>query len=735
MLVVVEGGKREAEAALVVAEPHVGAVGEVAVDGRALGRRMDEAVVYLQVLEEDGDVAVDRWVDGIEEGKAVCAAKDQRTVGQAAGGAVVELVASQAVGGKVVGEAVHRAVVLAQAVHGAHPEVAHAVLLDAADVGTGSSGYRRKPMCLGVVVQQSVGHGAYPQLPVRVGQDAGGDELRAADTLRIVALGYRQFTHLQGGVVHQPHLVPEAGHQQLAVGRWLHGRDEGVPLLKHLQRFKLRFARPQHADVVCGRTHVECAIVTLCETYRHEAGIFLLLHQPVLLVAAAVDFVVGCGYPQLVLPVGKEPGHALLVAGKVFDRLDDVILRVIDVEPVHQGGYPEQSPAVAHHGDDRFLCEVGAQVVVVVEALLVVVAHGVALVQGAYPEVLVRVGVKAVDAEIGCLKGEAVFLGLYHAALLPVVIKKAVFIGIDEDALAAVLVEEGHVALREQRVLAQAGGGGEHLPRLGVEASQLPVTTQPDEAVVVHVGGGEPLVCGDGVAQLQRVGVVAPQGVGLDIPEASLQVNVAAAIERSVGVKQFVDARKGILLRIISVEMHPHIDEDASVAQLQQLDGILVGAGDGHLLKTVAVGIAAYSVDGGHPELAPRVAQQVLNLVVGQRGGVVVVAEVLVILVYVELVQPAEGAHPDVSLCILGDYLHLLVAQVGGDGGSRSAIPFDGGIGIRCTSGNAKQADDANCPFHRVSGENKGLVHILLFFNSFILLLCIATVGAEYFPP
>src|SRR3712207_9007082 len=76
-------------------------------------------IVNFERLEHQRQVAAGGNVDGFEGGNAVCAAENERSVGQSTHGTVVELVASNAVGGVELGHFAHGAVVFVESVHGA----------------------------------------------------------------------------------------------------------------------------------------------------------------------------------------------------------------------------------------------------------------------------------------------------------------------------------------------------------------------------------------------------------------------------------------------------------------------------------------------------------------------------------------------------------------------------------------------------------------------------------------
>src|SRR3712207_8114660 len=81
-------------------------------------------IMNFERLEHQRQVAAGGNVDGIEGGNAVCATENERSIGQSAYGAVVKLVASNAVGYVKLGYFAHGAVVLVEPVHGADPQIA-----------------------------------------------------------------------------------------------------------------------------------------------------------------------------------------------------------------------------------------------------------------------------------------------------------------------------------------------------------------------------------------------------------------------------------------------------------------------------------------------------------------------------------------------------------------------------------------------------------------------------------
>ena len=297
VLAVVQGGEGDAEAVLVVLQVYVGAVGEVLADGFSVQLRTYQAVVYLQVAEQQWDVALDGHVDGVEERKAVRAAEDERAVGQTARGAVVELVSAYAVGGVIVGEASGCPVIFAQSVLGAYPEVALQVFLDARYVEAGGAGHGCHPARFGMVAHQAIAYGAYPENAVRVFVQGRGDEYGAAYAgFQILFRDVRRACRQVFDVDMLDGLV-EARHHQPAVVHHRHAGHEGEPL-EELHRLEFLLAGAQGIDVDRGGAYPDGSVGRLGDGHGQENPVpFLYLQLPVGRVACLQHFIVGDGHP------------------------------------------------------------------------------------------------------------------------------------------------------------------------------------------------------------------------------------------------------------------------------------------------------------------------------------------------------------------------------------------------------------------------------------------------------
>ena len=291
VLAEVEGGEREAEAVLVVGEAHLATAVEQGVDG-SVGGRAHELVVDLQVAQADGYLTQGVDIGGVEHRDAVGAAEDEAAVGQLTGGAVSELVAADAVGLIERGDAPRLTVPAVQTLHRRDPEVALAVLLDAAHIGTGETGDARHLVGLGVIAQQAVADGAYPHVALGVLEHVGGDIDAAAD-----ARGHRgdiEFGELARLRVQAGDLLEEGGDEHLAVVELEQGGDEAEVGIEGLLHEGLVAAGGEAEDVVGAGGCPHGAVVGLAEVHRGERGPLSEDGEAAAVVAAFQDDA-GCG--------------------------------------------------------------------------------------------------------------------------------------------------------------------------------------------------------------------------------------------------------------------------------------------------------------------------------------------------------------------------------------------------------------------------------------------------------
>jgi hypothetical protein len=131
-----------------------------------------------------------------------------------------------------------------------------------------------------------------------------------------------------------------------------------------------------------------------------------------------------------------------------------------------------------------------------------VVAHGVPLVHGAYPQVLLRVGEHPADSEAGHLEGESVLVLAGHAAGGWVVVEHAVSGGVQQQAVVAVGVYVVDVGVAQCGVLGDGLRQRLEAARAGVEDAEGVVAGYP-QLVVVQVRVVGIAAEGDRLFQLQ----------------------------------------------------------------------------------------------------------------------------------------------------------------------------------------------------------------------------------------
>ena len=460
VLAVVKGGKGDAESVLVVLQVDVRVVRQVAVDA-LLVAWMHQLVVYFQVLEQHRDVPFGLYVDGLEERQSVRAAKDQRAVCQMARSPVGELVSADAVRIVVVGEPLGSAVILAQTVQCAHPQVPLGVFLDARNVGAGYSGHRLQASCGGRIAQQPVGHRPYPYLALRIFVKDGGNQYRPLDACFQVAFCHFQCPQFFRAGVNQPQGLVEGGGKHLPVFQGKQAGDECECRFKGFYPPEVRVARPQVVDVSRCRPYPD-ASDGICG-YRHgQVDVVACFHlQPAVFPSAFQDFVVGGGHPEVVLCIHQQlvdlHGRLPAVREQAFHVYfhDFALCQVVAEHSVVQCGNPQDAVCPGCKGHYRFVVEKRAQVIVVVETLLVVVAHAESLVGRANPQVLPRVGKHPADAEAGGFKREFFLALVNHFAFLVVVAEYPMSRCVQQQAVVAVGVNQGDFALRQYGVAFQ----------------------------------------------------------------------------------------------------------------------------------------------------------------------------------------------------------------------------------------------------------------------------------------
>ena len=396
VLAEVEGGEREAEAVLVVSKAYLLATVEQGVD-RAVGHRAHQPVVDLQVAEPDGQLSQRVDVGRVEHRDTVSTAEDETAVGQLARGTVSELVAPDAVGLIERGDAPRLSVPAVQALHRADPDIPLAVFLDAAHVRAGEAGDARHLVGFRVVAQQSVAHGAYPHVALRVLQHVGGDVDASADAL--CHRGDVEFAELARLRIHLRDLLEEGGDEHLSVSQFQQRGYEAEVGIKRLLHNRLRLLlsfspysfSPKSHDIIRARRDPHGAVVSLFEVHGAKHGCLAEYGEPPSLVAA-FHHDAGRGEPEPSVTVAEDVRHGvLLFARRQSFEGDEFCLpavEMVDVEPLEQGADPEVLLSVCGDGEHAGVVDHAVQVAVrAAELLLIVVVGEETFVVGAEPHV------------------------------------------------------------------------------------------------------------------------------------------------------------------------------------------------------------------------------------------------------------------------------------------------------------------------------------------------------------
>ena len=193
--------------------------------------------------------------------------------------------------------------------------------------------------------------------------------------------------------------------------------------------------------------------------------------------------------PEVSLRVAEDFSAAQIADVRIgyqvryFDPQELVGAGFTQPEPVAQGGDPETVGVVAAERDDGLVLEGGGQVLVVVEAVTVVVTGGVALVDGAEPEVLVAVAVDGADLGSGNLEGKARVILEQDAVDVALPAEHAFSDDIEQQGVVVDREEDVHVSAHDARLAAY--GFGKLFPRAGtgIIDAQVAYARQPELAV------------------------------------------------------------------------------------------------------------------------------------------------------------------------------------------------------------------------------------------------------------
>ena len=105
---------------------------------------------------------------------------------------------------------------------------------------------------------------------------------------------------------------------------------------------------------------------------------------------------------------------------------------------------------------------------------------------------------------------------------------------------------------------------------------------------------------------------------------------------------------EGLEAVVVKQHLGTIVGKHTPVSVLQEFLDVLVGGLRPDALEAIHAGIAADAIHRCHPEPPLAIAEDILDLVVGQSHGVVG-TEVLVVFMSVVAVQSTEGAYPQLS--------------------------------------------------------------------------------------
>lgn len=126
--------------------------------------------------------------------------------------------------------------------------------------------------------------------------------------------------------------------------------------------------------------------------------------------------------------------------------------------------------------------------------------------------------------------------------------------------------------------------------------------------------------------------------------------------------KPFQHRNHRCLLFIEDCQRGGAFEQQASFPAFEYLADVVIGVLNGIALEIAFVRVNADSVDRSHPKPSGGVAEEVVYLVVGQSQRIVR-ADVLMIIVDVEFVEPSKSAYSDMSQRILFESVDFLVGK------------------------------------------------------------------------
>lgn len=420
------------------------------------------------------------------------------------------------------------------------------------------------------------------------------------------------------------------------------------------------------------------------------------------------------GHPERVLVVCEDIVHdrtfavGLLRQFRQFDLLDPPAGKVVQIESVGEGRNPQPIRLVGRQRHNGFVFHPRPQMVVVVELRLVVVVHGIALIQRSDPQVFVRIGEDPADLELRRLERESGFALMNRRAGHEIIEEHSVPRRVEQQPVGSERMNIVDLRLAERRVPDERVGNRDEPVRIRIEKGDRAVARQPQVAVLLQEGVVRIVFDRNAFLELHGLRIVTAYFQRVDDPQVVVAVDMAPVVERALRIEIGDHAFEASGRRVVGVELDDRVEQDAPAAAFDELVAVLVMVVDGNAAEIVLLGILAYAVDGGDPQPVLRVAEEILDVVVGQ-SRIVVRAEILVEVLGVVLVQSAEGGDPDMSLRIFGEGVDRLIGDVAGYGRVlRFFLPLvrSDGRPARCCEQKCRKQNGAFFHRFRVSGRS-----------------------------
>ena len=329
--------------------------------------------------------------------------EDERSVGQTADRTVVELVAANAVGDIELRHFADGAVVFVEPVHRTDPQIALVVLDDGRHVGARHAADGVELAGAGIVAQQAVAVGSYPDKPAHVLIQVGGDERRAAHAAFHLLPADGKVGDGHGVGTNDLDVVHEARHEHTAIlQRQQAGRERDGADIQPLESAATGVVA---CDLIAqtGAPHV--AVAVLCHVELQSAGI-LAHHAERAAVDLALQHPFAGGDPKAALAVDKQEVGA---GGTQFGKGHGGRFLGLDVvmdEPAVLRQHPQVPLPVGGQRQNGLLTDVVVQMTVVVEELVVAIVDDVSFIRGAHPDVVAGVTEQTGGPELVGFHGE-----------------------------------------------------------------------------------------------------------------------------------------------------------------------------------------------------------------------------------------------------------------------------------------------------------------------------------------